>query len=824
MGAHVRIFFFAYFLLLTKWCSTQEDENTTGTLLPTTAESPGKEVDHPPPLTDFLKFRVCSAAATGELFRFNLQQRCPETAGKTHTEGILLVYKRNIVPYIFKVRKYRKIATSVTVYRGWSDSAITGKDEMFQSVPLYELKNWDSIYQCYNAMRFIIDGTSHLYVDRDDVNKTVNLQPVDGLTGTLQRYFSQPVLYTEPGGFPGFYRVRTTVNCEMVDMIARSVEPYDHFITALGDTVEISPFCHNESSCSTTPKSATKGLTSQVVHNYTIVNYADRGSAPSKTTRVFVDNGVYSMSWTAEDKKIAVCSYKLWKGFTKAIQTAHESSFHFVANEVTATFTTPLTEVQNFTGMFPCLTTEINQTLTQHLAKVQDSYSVNGSAQYYKTEGGLYLVWQPLVHKDLDEATENKTMTTAAPTTGKPRRRREAPEGSAADGGLNTAQLQFAYDKLKTSVNQVLEELSRAWCREQQRDNLMWYELSKINPTSVMTAIYGRPVSARFVGDALAVTECIEVDQSSINVHKSLKTTNEGTCYARPQVTFKFVNGSTLFTGQLGARNEILLSTNSLEPCSPGKEHYFTAGNVTYYYKDHQFVKEMKTQDIHTLDTFLALNLTFIQNIDFKVIELYNSRERKLANTIDIETMFREYNYFTQKLTGLREDLDDVIDLNRERLIRDISGMMADLGSIGRGVFNVVSTVVSVFGSVVSGFISFFTNPLGGILIILVIIGVIFLVFNLRRRSAAIAAAPVSMFYPNIDNMSRSGSVQPMDQERIKQILLGMHQLQQEEAQAAAVATPRFSPWVKLKDLVTQTRGYQKVPVEEKGDLSESSL
>lgn len=821
MGAFIQTLLLAHFLLVTKGISAQ-DAATTG--IPTTPTPAEKEVDHPPPLTDFLKFRVCSAAATGELFRFNLQQRCPETAGKTHTEGILLVYKRNIVPYIFKVRKYRKIATSVTVYRGWSDSAITGKDEMFQSVPLYELKNWDSIYQCYNAMRFIIDGTSHLYVDRDDVNKTVNLQPVDGLTGTLQRYFSQPVLYTEPGGFPGFYRVRTTVNCEMVDMIARSVEPYDHFITALGDTVEISPFCHNESSCSTTPKSATKGLTSQVVHNYTIVNYADRGSAPSKTTRVFVDNGVYSMSWTAEDKKIAVCSYKLWKGFTKAIQTAHESSFHFVANEVTATFTTPLTEVQNFTGMFPCLTTEINQTLTQHLAKVQDSYSVNGSAQYYKTEGGLYLVWQPLVHKDLDEATENKTMTTAAPTTGKPRRRREAPEGSAADGGLNTAQLQFAYDKLKTSVNQVLEELSRAWCREQQRDNLMWYELSKINPTSVMTAIYGRPVSARFVGDALAVTECIEVDQSSINVHKSLKTTNEGTCYARPQVTFKFVNGSTLFTGQLGARNEILLSTNSLEPCSPGKEHYFTAGNVTYYYKDHQFVKEMKTQDIHTLDTFLALNLTFIQNIDFKVIELYNSRERKLANTIDIETMFREYNYFTQKLTGLREDLDDVIDLNRERLIRDISGMMADLGSIGRGVFNVVSTVVSVFGSVVSGFISFFTNPLGGILIILVIIGVIFLVFNLRRRSAAIAAAPVSMFYPNIDNMSRSGSVQPMDQERIKQILLGMHQLQQEEAQAAAVATPRFSPWVKLKDLVTQTRGYQKVPVEEKGDLSESSL
>ncbi|ADW24353.1 glycoprotein B [Cricetid gammaherpesvirus 2] len=770
-------------------------------------------------------YRVCGAAATGELFRFDLSRTCPSTRDKEHKEGILLTYKLNIVPYMFSIRRYRKIITQLTVWRGLTETAITDKFEMSVGVQPWETTDMDSIYQCFNSANMVVNGLLQVYTDRDGVNKTVNIRPVDGLTGNIQRYFSQPDLYSDPGWFPGMYRVRTTVNCEIVDMIARSADPYSYIVTALGDTLEVSPFFSKNST------SLKKDHNLRQVTNYKLVDHANRGVTPKGDTRIFLDTPSATYSWKSEAKKEVTCPIVLWKMFPRVIRTQHEHSFHFVANEVTATFTTPLTQVQNFSAQYSCVESEINETVAKQLSKLNETYTRDGDIEYYQTEGNIFVVWVPLRHLTLEEynvtTEDGPPEPTKSPTLS--RRRRDVSSSNSSlspavskggESAIVTAQIQFAYDKLTTSVNDVLEELSRAWCREQVRESLVWYELSKVNPTSVMSAIYGRPVSAKYVGDAISITDCIYLDQESVNIHQSMRMQDdETTCYSRPRVTFKFLNSSTVLTGQLGSRKEIILSTANIEPCKPDAEHYFLVGDSVYVYKNYIFASKQNISSIATLDTFIALNLTFIENIDFRTVELYSSAERKLSSVFDIETMFREYNYYTYSLAGLKKDLDNTIDYNRDRLRQDLSDMLADLGDIGKAVVNVVSSVVTVFSSIVTGFIKLFTNPIGGIFILLIIVGIIFLVFILNRRNQAFEQAPIKMLYPSVEQYPGYGSTEAqntnagsqIDSEEIKRILAGMHKVHAEEKAAQlALKKSRPSLWQTATDYLRhRRRGYK---------------
>ncbi len=69
-------------------------------------------------------------------------------------------------------------------------------------------------------------------------------------------------------------------------------------------------------------------------------------------------------------------------------------------------------------------------------------------------------------------------------------------------GTLNnpaTVQIQFAYDSLRRQINRMLGDLARAWCLEQKRQNMVLRELTKINPTTVMSSIYGKAVAANWL-------------------------------------------------------------------------------------------------------------------------------------------------------------------------------------------------------------------------------------------------------------------------------------------------------------------------------------
>lgn len=735
---------------------------------------------------DFSQYRVCSASVVGDLFRFPLEHSCPETLDVAHEEGILVVLKANIVPYIFKVRKYRKAVTVLTVWTGFYNPAITNRDDSSYGVPLYETASIDTIYQCFNSLETVVNGVRMLYVDRDGFNQTVHLQPTEGLTDNIRRFSSQPKLYSDAGWLPGTYRRRTTVNCEVTDMVGRSNPPFDFFVTAVGDTVEVSPFPVPDAS-----GNLPVGVT--IISNYSLVDYDKRGVFPADKTRVFFETNAYTMSWDLEPQQSAHCPLALWKAFARGIRTNQTTSFHFVANDVTATFTTPLTPVPDFEKSFPCIKDTVAAAIDDKYKEISSSHAKVGEVQYFTTGGGLHLAWQPVVQHVLAEALEN--LQDAENRTASARQRRAAPAGPGVSranedeedeedeevlaDNILVPQLQFAYDSLRTDINGILKDLARSWCREQNRATYMWFELSKINPTSVMSAIYGRPVSAKSLGDVVSVSECVVVDQSSVSIHKSLRTQDPRTCYSRPPVTFKFVNGTTSFVGQLGMRNEIMLTTNAVETCQASSLIYVQAGQMLHVYRDYLHTDTVPLKNISTLDTFIALNTSFIENINFQVVDLYSRQERAASNVFDMETMLREYNYYTQRIRGIRRDLDNSLENNRDRVVESFGAIMEDLGTIGKTVVNAASSVVTFLGSLVTGFINFVKHPLGGFLIICLIVAVIVVLFMINKRTNTMFGAPIKMYYPEVEKAAEAGASQKLPDEELNRILLSMHLRQQ---------------------------------------------
>ncbi|ALE14721.1 ORF8 [Felid gammaherpesvirus 1] len=725
---------------------------------------------------EVMPFRVCSASTVGEIFRFPIDHQCPDVEEQEHTEGIAIVIKKNIIPHMFQIRKYRKLVTSTTIYTGMYDYSITNQFTNSYPMPQYEVNMIDRQFQCYNSIQVTENGYVNVYTDRDDVNKSVMLQPVDGLTDNIMRYSSQPKLYVDPGWAIGFYRTRTTVNCELTIMTAKSAHPFEYFTTASGDFIEMSPFLDKNSS---KPSFVREDIVNWLLlQNHTVLSYNDRAHSETKH-RFFVNTGDHVISWEATHENESTCKYSIWKGFTAAIQTRQTNSYHFIANEVTATFVTPLESDSEFNSSHSCLWEEINKQIQARLASINNTYKANGSVEFYKTTGNLYIAWQPLIPMQLSEALQALNESQASSSRS---RRRRAAAGESSEDSIATAQLQFAYDNLRAGINKVLHELSKAWCREQHRAAQMWFELSKINPTSVMSAIYGKPVSARFLGDVISVTECVIVDQTKVDLHQSMRVPGpDNICYSRPIVTFRFKNGTDIFTGQLGPRNEILLSTNLVETCRDSAVHYFQSGHQMHKYVNYQHKSTTDIQNFSTLNTFITLNLTFIENIDFEVVELYSKEEKRLANVLDIESMFREYNYYTQRLSGISKELHNTVENNRDAIIRQFGNILQDLGNIGSVVVNVASGVFTLFGSVVTGLINFIKNPLGGMFTIFLVIGAVVVVFMLSRRTRMMYEAPIRMMYPSIDQSARDPEVKPIDQQQLKSILLAMHNFQQEE-------------------------------------------
>ncbi|AZB49186.1 glycoprotein B [Phascolarctid gammaherpesvirus 1] len=760
-------------------------------------------------------FRVCSASAVGDIFRFPVDQECPDAPHDSeHNEGILLIYKTNIVAHTFKVRKYRKIVTSTTVYNGVYDDSITSQDTSMFSIRDYERQLIDKEYKCHNAIQVVRDGVSYLYVDRDDTNTTVELKPLPGLTPSVSRYNSQPDIYADARWGWGSYARRTTVNCEITDMVARSHPPFDFFVTSTGDTLEISPFYN--ASANDNNDNHEDGDQIEITPNYTFVEYEQKGQAGNSGnhTRIFVSRSDFTLSWALKTKNESYCALTLWKSFSSGIQTKYANTYHFVANDITASLVTNHTQLQNFTTDYSCVSSALNTTIEAEFAKINHTHKMNGSMEFYLTGGGLFLVWQPVIPIELHELAGNLTNSTGSSSR---RRRRDVSQSN--EGSVATSQVQYAYDSLRASINKVLRQISKSWCLDQRRAAQMWQELSKINPTSVMSALYGRAVSAKRVGDVISVSQCVNVDPSSVALHSSMRIFGDTTtCYARPPVTFKFKNDSDTYSGQLGVMNEILLTTSYTEKCRELAEHYIQAGKDLHYYKNYEHVKSVPIASIATLDIFIALNLTLIENIDFEVIELYSQEEKKASNVFDLETMFREHNYYAQKLAAMRRDLDNSLYIDRTDFFSALSGALGELGTIGTAILNVASGITTIFASVVSGVFSFLKNPFGGMLIIVLLVGVVVVVLLLMRQNRAFIQTPMKMIFPGLDKLTSSHRTDPPEftDEYLQTLIIALHDYQQRHpVENVPKGKTSYLPTF-LQGLLPSRRGYKRLPEHDK--------
>ncbi|AAK38211.1 ORF4 [callitrichine gammaherpesvirus 3] len=772
-------------------------------------------------------FRVCEMNNHGDIFRFATRISCPNfNLQENHTEGILIVFKDNIIPYTFNVRAYTKVVTTVTVYNGWYADAVTNAHEERYSVPDYELENMDTLYQCYNSVRMVKAGVERVYVDRDDKNITVNLRPASGISTGVRRYNSQPDLYDDPGWMVWTYRRRTTVNCMITDMQAKSNSPFNFFVTTLGQTVEMSPF-YNGSNSETFNEPAG---TFEIREKYKIVTFENRGTIPKEEKRAFLNKDTYTLSWKL-DARSSYCPLTMWKDYSVAIRTDDGSSFHFITPQGTASFVTNTTH-EKLPDQFKCIEQQVNKTITEQFAKLSNKYDRDeAEIQYFRTAGGLLLAWLPVTPKSLitirdialnnTEAQDGKAArdqppdTANSPTPQAPplrRNRREAgsdrnttniTDVSATTEGTGdkdsilgtidnpaTAQIQFAYDSLRSQINRMLGDLASAWCQEQRRQNMVLNELTKINPTTVMTGVYGYPVAAKRIGDVISVSRCVPVEQESVSLRKSMRVLgSETSCYTRPLVSFSFPNDSKTYEGQLGQFNEILLTKKMVENCQDTCQHYFQSGNEMHVFRDYQHFKTIPVEDVATLQTFITLNTSFITNIDFQTLELYSRDERRASNVFDIEGIFREYNFQTQNIANLRRDLDNAISNNRNQFVDGLGELTDSLGAVGQAITNIVSSVGGLFSSLISGFISFFKNPFGGVLILAGIVAVIFLVIFLVRQNRTIAQQPVQFLYPEIQSLTKNreigqSNVAPISKQQLDAIMLALYEQTAKRTQA----------------------------------------
>lgn len=197
------------------------------------------------------------------------------------------------------------------------------------------------------------------------------------------------------------------------------------------------------------------------------------------------------------------------------------------------------------------------------------------------------------------------------------------------------AQLQFTYDTLRGYINRALAQIAEAWCVDQRRTLEVFKELSKINPSAILSAIYNKPIAARFMGDVLGLASCVTINQTSVKVLRDMNVKESpGRCYSRPVVIFNFANSSYVQYGQLGEDNEILLGNHRTEECQLPSLKIFIAGNSAYEYVDYLFKRMIDLSSISTVDSMIGLDIDPLENTDFRVLELYSQKELRSSNVL----------------------------------------------------------------------------------------------------------------------------------------------------------------------------------------------
>lgn len=699
-------------------------------------------------------FYVCPPPTGATVVQFEQPRRCPtRPEGQNYTEGIAVVFKENIAPYKFKATMYYKDVTVSQVWFGHRYSQFMGIFEDRAPVPFEEvIDKINAKGVCRSTAKYVRNNLETTAFHRDDHETDMELKPANAATRTSRGWHTTDLKYN-PSRVEAFHRYGTTVNCIVEEVDARSVYPYDEFVLATGDFVYMSPFYGYREGSHTEHTSYAADRFKQVDGFYARdLTTKTRATAP--TTRNLLTTPKFTVAWDWVPKRPSVCTMTKWQEVDEMLRSEYGGSFRFSSDAISTTFTTNLTEYPlSRVDLGDCIGKDARDAMDRIFARRYNATHIKvGQPQYYLANGGFLIAYQPLLSNTLAELYVREHLREQSR---KPPNPTPPPPGASANASVERikttssiefARLQFTYNHIQRHVNDMLGRVAIAWCELQNHELTLWNEARKLNPNAIASATVGRRVSARMLGDVMAVSTCVPVAADNVIVQNSMRISSRpGACYSRPLVSFRYEDQGPLVEGQLGENNELRLTRDAIEPCTVGHRRYFTFGGGYVYFEEYAYSHQLSRADITTVSTFIDLNITMLEDHEFVPLEVYTRHEIKDSGLLDYTEVQRR-----NQLHDLRfADIDTVIHADANAaMFAGLGAFFEGMGDLGRAVGKVVMGIVGGVVSAVSGVSSFMSNPFGALAVGLLVLAGLAAAFFAFRYVMRLQSNPMKALYP----------------------------------------------------------------------------
>lgn len=699
-------------------------------------------------------FYVCPPPTGATVVQFEQPRRCPTRPdGQNYTEGIAVVFKENIAPYKFKATMYYKDVTVSQVWFGHRYSQFMGIFEDRAPVPFEEvIDKINAKGVCRSTAKYVRNNLETTAFHRDDHETDMELKPANAATRTSRGWHTTDLKYN-PSRVEAFHRYGTTVNCIVEEVDARSVYPYDEFVLATGDFVYMSPFYGYREGSHTEHTSYAADRFKQVDGFYAR-DLTTKARATAPTTRNLLTTPKFTVAWDWVPKRPSVCTMTKWQEVDEMLRSEYGGSFRFSSDAISTTFTTNLTEYPlSRVDLGDCIGKDARDAMDRIFARRYNATHIKvGQPQYYLANGGFLIAYQPLLSNTLAELYVREHLREQSR---KPPNPTPPPPGASANASVERikttssiefARLQFTYNHIQRHVNDMLGRVAIAWCELQNHELTLWNEARKLNPNAIASATVGRRVSARMLGDVMAVSTCVPVAADNVIVQNSMRISSRpGACYSRPLVSFRYEDQGPLVEGQLGENNELRLTRDAIEPCTVGHRRYFTFGGGYVYFEEYAYSHQLSRADITTVSTFIDLNITMLEDHEFVPLEVYTRHEIKDSGLLDYTEVQRR-----NQLHDLRfADIDTVIHADANAaMFAGLGAFFEGMGDLGRAVGKVVMGIVGGVVSAVSGVSSFMSNPFGALAVGLLVLAGLAAAFFAFRYVMRLQSNPMKALYP----------------------------------------------------------------------------
>nr|AOY34081.1 envelope glycoprotein B [Human alphaherpesvirus 1]AOY34133.1 envelope glycoprotein B [Human alphaherpesvirus 1] len=699
-------------------------------------------------------FYVCPPPTGATVVQFEQPRRCPtRPEGQNYTEGIAVVFKENIAPYKFKATMYYKDVTVSQVWFGHRYSQFMGIFEDRAPVPFEEvIDKINAKGVCRSTAKYVRNNLETTAFHRDDHETDMELKPANAATRTSRGWHTTDLKYN-PSRVEAFHRYGTTVNCIVEEVDARSVYPYDEFVLATGDFVYMSPFYGYREGSHTEHTSYAADRFKQVDGFYAR-DLTTKARATAPTTRNLLTTPKFTVAWDWVPKRPSVCTMTKWQEVDEMLRSEYGGSFRFSSDAISTTFTTNLTEYPlSRVDLGDCIGKDARDAMDRIFTRRYNATHIKvGQPQYYLANGGFLIAYQPLLSNTLAELYVREHLREQSR---KPPNPTPPPPGASANASVERikttssiefARLQFTYNHIQRHVNDMLGRVAIAWCELQNHELTLWNEARKLNPNAIASATVGRRVSARMLGDVMAVSTCVPVAADNVIVQNSMRISSRpGACYSRPLVSFRYEDQGPLVEGQLGENNELRLTRDAIEPCTVGHRRYFTFGGGYVYFEEYAYSHQLSRADITTVSTFIDLNITMLEDHEFVPLEVYTRHEIKDSGLLDYTEVQRR-----NQLHDLRfADIDTVIHADANAaMFAGLGAFFEGMGDLGRAVGKVVMGIVGGVVSAVSGVSSFMSNPFGALAVGLLVLAGLAAAFFAFRYVMRLQSNPMKALYP----------------------------------------------------------------------------